>query len=93
MSIKRMLCFFGRHSRAREMLRLASEDGLDVWEKQVSFCKHCHKILFIGYFPPEHPNCRCQINGPGDEDPALLAPKEIIHQMMEEWQKKEHGKW
>jgi hypothetical protein len=60
MSIKRMLCFFGRHSRARSWH--------DIGGKLFIYCERCRKILFYGDAPPEHPNCRCQINGPEDDD-------------------------
>ena len=86
-------CLLGHHSPAAETLKLAPDDRYDVWGRQVSFCGRCRKILFIGYFPLEHPNCRCQTIDPGDDDPGLPAPKEIIHEMMEAWQKKEDKKW
>lgn len=91
--IIRLLCLFGRHSPAKETLKLAAADGYELYGRQVSFCGRCRKILFIGYYPPEHPNCRCEIVDPRDEDSGLPAPKEIIHQAMEEWQKKEDEKW
>ena len=52
MSIKRILCLFGRHSPAREMLKLAPEGIFEVWTKKVCYCERCGKILFIGHSPP-----------------------------------------
>ncbi|OGD09385.1 MAG: hypothetical protein A2Y86_05215 [Candidatus Aminicenantes bacterium RBG_13_62_12] len=68
MRIKRLLCLFGRHSPARDTLKLAAEDRYEIYGRQVSFCERCRKILFIGYFPPEHPNCRCQTIDQDEED-------------------------
>lgn len=55
---KRIFCLFGKHKS--ESVDLAS-DGLNIWNKKLIFCSRCRKILYIGYFPPEHPNCLCQI--------------------------------
>jgi len=89
----KLACLLGRHSPAAETLKLAPDDSYDIWGRQVSFCGRCRRILFIGYFPLEHPNCRCQTINPGDEDTGLPAPKEIVHQAMEAWQKKEDEQW
>ena len=57
MSWKRIYCFFGKH-KAAEPIDLKSDTFTN---KKLVFCERCKKILYIGIFPPEHPNCLCTI--------------------------------
>ena len=51
-------CLLGRHKPAKKSLEVASND---IMNQRLIYCERCFKILYIGNFPPYHPNCRCSI--------------------------------
>jgi len=62
--VGKIACLLGSHFPAPETLKLAPEDRNEIWGRQASYCRRCRKILYIGFFPPSHPNCRCTIVDP-----------------------------
>ena len=72
--MKKILCLFGKHKESNERLRLAPDTTMvesdcpgfgkvprEIMGKELIFCERCFKILMLGYFPPEHPNCLCTL--------------------------------
>jgi len=67
MNWRKIYCFFGKHKQARNPIEL-KPSRFEIFGEKLIFCERCKKILFVGYFPPEHPNCLCQTYSPSNHE-------------------------